>query len=100
MRWAFALVAAITFATFAASASNATPDESASGRLHEQYARLYSQQARLAAAYNRPWDAYRLERQAYLEAQAVNGALKRLLAHPSTVVRNGFAASSYGWGSI
>jgi hypothetical protein len=68
---------------------------------HEGYARFYMRQAQLAARYNLPWEAYRLEHRAYIQLEAANAALKRRTATPRSMSKNGFAgAGSYGWGSI
>jgi hypothetical protein len=68
---------------------------------HEGYARFYMRQAQLAARYNLPWEAYRLEHRAYVQLQAANAVLKRRTAAPGSRSKNGFdAAGSYGWGSI
>lgn len=68
---------------------------------HEGYARFYVRQAQLAARYNLPWEAYRLEHRAYLELRAANVALKRRIAFGRSTSNTGFAAAgSYGWGSI
>jgi hypothetical protein len=68
---------------------------------HEGYARFYVRQAQLAARYNLPWEAYRLEHRAYLQLQAANAALKRQSGALHSTAKNGFdAAGSYGWGSI
>lgn len=69
---------------------------------HEGYARFYVRQAQLAARYNLPWEAYRLEHRAYLEVQAANAALKRRGAYGrgSTSTTGFAAAGSYGWGNI
>lgn len=87
---------------FALLAGSLTPAPSRSAvETHESYARFYMRQAQLAARYNLPWEAYRLEHRAYLEAQAANAALKRRGVYPRSNAQNGFAAAgSYGWGSI
>jgi hypothetical protein len=83
-----------------AGAFTAAPPGSAVAT-HESYARFYMRQAQLAARYDLPWEAYRLERRAYVQMQAANAALKRRTGSPSSMSKNGFAANgSYGWGSI
>ncbi len=68
---------------------------------HEGYARFYVRQAQLAARYNLPWEAYRLEHRAYIQLQAANAVLKRQTTSARASSKNGFdAAGSYGWGSI
>jgi hypothetical protein len=67
--------------------------------VHEQQAHRLSQQARLAARQNRPWAAYRLERQAVREALAAAAAYRRGLERRGRA-RNAFIAGSYGWGAI
>jgi hypothetical protein len=90
---------AVLFALLAGSLA-AAPAGSAVAT-HEGYARFYTRQAQLAARYNLPWEAYRLEHRAYLEVQAANAALKRRAAYPHPASKNGFAAAgSYGWGRI
>lgn len=90
---------AVLFALLAGSLA-AAPAGGATAN-HEQYARFYARQAQLAARYNLPWEAYRLEHRAYLEVRAANAALKRRIVFGSSMSSTGFtAAGSYGWGSI
>jgi hypothetical protein len=68
---------------------------------HEAYARFYTRQAQLAARYNLPWEAYRLQHRAYVQLQAANAALKRRTGSARSTGKSAFdAAGSYGWGSI
>jgi hypothetical protein len=89
----------VLFALLAGAFTAAPPGSAVA--THEGHARFYMRQAQLAARYNLPWEAYRLEHRAYIQLQAANAVLKRQAASARSTSNSGFdAAGSYGWGSI